>query len=182
MSIHGAINGHIAAGTLHQIKPVVGSDPIDRTIIVANDIHSLLVGPWENETMERRANRLRADLETFVTGQIISVSMTPFEHKTAYMGLLDKPEHGVWDIRSRDPKPGLRVFGCFVETDVFIGFVWRPRSVRWRGRQPLGDRNDLTWELEKLECEDRWHKLFTGYTPQTGGDLRDFISHNAFLV
>ena len=55
------------------------------------------------------------------------------------MGLLAPREDAFWDIRSRDPRPGLRVIGHFAETDVFVALVWRPRSVVFEGRLPLGE-------------------------------------------
>lgn len=181
MSIHAEINAHIAAGELYQVRPMAG-DPTERTMIITKDIMQLLEGPWGTDSLERRANRLRADLESFVKGDPISVSMTPYEHKSAYLGLLDKPEHEVWDIRSRDPNPGLRVLGRFAETDVFVGLVWRPRSVNWGERNALGNGKSLEWEFAKLECEQEWDRLFPHHSAIHGADLGDYISTEAFLV
>ena len=182
MSIHAEIAAHIAAGRLYPIRPVIPSDPVERTLVVAEDVNQLIEGPWENTAMERRANRLRADLEAFVKGDVIGISLIPFEHKAAYMGRLDKPEHEVWDIRSRDPKPSLRVLGRFGETDLFVGLVWRPRSVGWGKRKSLGEATSFEWEFAKLECEETWERLFPGRAPKHGADLHDYISDKAFLV
>ena len=150
-------------------------------MVVTEDIQHLIDGPWKSQTLERRANRLRADLEMFVEGKHLTVSMTPYEHKTAYMGLLDPPKGGFWDIRSRDPRPSLRVFGHFAYVDWFVALAWRPRFVRIDGRDPLGDRKDIEWEFAKLECEEVWGKLFPNSKPRTGGQISDFISERAVL-
>ena len=81
MSIHDEITAHIAAKRLYPILPVIPGDPVERTLVVTKKINTLIEGPWPNVSMERRANRLRADLETFVMGRKVAVSMTPFKHK-----------------------------------------------------------------------------------------------------
>ena len=95
-------------------------------MVVSDEVQELLDGPWSTGGLARRANRLRADLEMFVRGQVLGISMTPYRHKSAYMGLLDPPERGFWDIRSRDPKPALRVLGHFADVDLFVALVWQP--------------------------------------------------------
>jgi hypothetical protein len=107
MSIEALIEGHLAAGRLHRLSPVLDSDPIVRKMIISPKINGLIEGPWESEEMRDRCNALRANLEAFVKGDNITLSLTPHEHKTAYMGRLDKPKDEVWDIRSRDPSPGI---------------------------------------------------------------------------
>ena len=86
MSIRAAIQAHIAAGRLYQVLLAIPGDPFERTLVISDEINQLIEGPWDSCTMERRANRLRADLEAFVKGDVIGVSLTPYVHKTAYMG------------------------------------------------------------------------------------------------
>ena len=182
MSISAQINALVTEGRLHHIEPLDPSLAIERVMVVTDDIRALLEGPWSSDSLERRAYRLRADLEHFVRGQTIALSMTPHQHKTAYMGLLAPPEGGFWDIRSRDPQPGLRVLGHFAETNLFVAMTWHPRSVVLDGHPPLGGRHDLNWELAKLQCEDMWKALLPGHQPKTGAEIGDFISDNRFLV
>lgn len=179
MSIYDEIAKHASAGVLHRIDPL-GKDESVRHMYVSTSIWSLLEGPWESKKIERRVGRLRADLISFVKGDLIGVSMSPYKHEDARMGLLAEPKHQVWDIRSCDPNPGLRVFGRFADKDVFIGFTWRPRSVEWAKQKPLGG-NYLEWEFEKLECENQWDSLFPNHPPKSGERLHEFVS-KAFPV
>ena len=105
--------------------------------------------------MERRAGRLRADLERFIKGQQIGLCLIPYQAATAYMGRLDRPKDEVWDIRSVDPSPGLRVFGRFAEVGLFIALLWAPRSkdLHWAERKVLGKGTSLQWQFAILECQ-----------------------------
>jgi hypothetical protein len=123
MSIRDVIHDRIASGRLFPVEPVMPDDPVKRGMVVSSEIHRLLVGPWHTVAMERRCNRLRADLEVFVKGGQVSVCLTPYRAKAAYMARLDEPADEVWDIRSRDPSPALRIFGRFAETDLFVALV-----------------------------------------------------------
>ena len=108
--------------------------------------------------------------------------MTPYRHKSAYMGLLDPPGRGFWDIRSRDPKPALRILGHFADVDLFVALVWHPRSVEVDGKPPLGEARGLNWEIAKLQCEEAWKELFPNHLPKTGEKIGDLIAENTFLV
>jgi hypothetical protein len=129
--------------------------------------------------------RLRADLETFVKGEEIALSMVPYEHKTAYMGLLDPEKEGTWAIRSRDPSPGIRVFGRFAAKDSFIALAWRLRSRRddrWPSQRPLGDRESLEYQFAQIEVAERWSALFPKHEPITGSDPSDLLSDKYHCV
>lgn len=151
-------------------------------MVVSDEVRQLIDGPWPSDAMERRAYRLRADLESFVRGQVVALSLTPYAHKSAYMGLLAPTRDAFWDIRSRDPKPGLRVIGHFAEPDVFVALVWRPRSVVFEGRLPLGDVEGPNWDAAKSECREQWKALFPNHTPLIGETIGDYISENGLLV
>ena len=98
------------------------------------------------------------------------------------MGLLAPRKDGFWDIRSRDPKPSLRVIGHFAETDVFVALVWRPRSVVFEGRVHLGEVQGPNWDAAKSQCREQWNALFPNHTPLTGENIGDYISENGLLV
>ena len=115
-------------------------------------------------------------------GDKIGLCLIPYEHATAYMGRLDSPEDEVWDIRSRDPNPGLRVFGRFAEIDTFVALNWDPRSVEWHSRHPLVDRDSLYWHFAIIECQNKWKALFPNDNPIHGKDIHDYVSSNVFSV
>ena len=177
MSIRDLINGHLAgsAPELYVLRPVVPGDEIVRTMLISREINSLLEGPWSDVALERRAGRLRADLEAFVKGEQIGICLTPYKARTAYMGLLDPATDGHFDIRSRDPRPGIRVFGGFSETDTFV-------ALTWSFRKPLGPRGSREWRDEYGRVTAEWRRLFPVYRPKTGAAVEDFVSANAFLV
>jgi hypothetical protein len=183
MSIHDLIEMRIEEGRLWRVEPVVEDDPIERCMVISSEIMDLVYGVWPDAKWARRCNRLRADLEAFVRGDVIGLCLKPYKADTAYMGRLDKPTDEVWDIRSRDPQPGLRVFGCFADRDCFVALLWSPRSVEipYSQRLPLQDRNSAEWKQAVKETKSEWRKLFHPYNP-IHGDTHDFYASRAFPV
>lgn len=184
MSIRDVIRDRIEHGQLFELGLVVEGDPVARTVLISAEINALLEGPWQDRSQRVRCGRLRGDLEAFIKGDILTVCLTPYRARSAYMGRLDQPSDEVWDIRSRDPSPALRVLGRFVEKDVFAALTCSPRSkaVSWLPRPPLGDRHSREWVAAISECKSEWSKLFYQYQPYRGSDVHDYISENVILV
>jgi hypothetical protein len=187
MSIDSLINRRIDEGRLFLVEPVFDSDEADRTLLIAPEINHLIEGPWPNEKWEVRGNRLRADLENFASGGRLSVCVEPFEATKEDLGLLDPPDHGVWDLRSREPQPGLRLLGQFVAKDTFVALVPAMRSVRsdppdfvYRG--PLGDRNSREWRLAVRDTEILFRSLFLPFNAVMGDDIRDVLSGSYYSL
>jgi len=181
MSIREWIRGLIddADKRLYVVNPPFPSEPALRTLLVSPEIHTLITGQqWPNADWTRRCNALRADLESFVVGNYIGVSLTPREAGSAYMGLLAPEADGTWDIRSRDPSPGIRLLGRFAERDTFIALIPASRSVHSElmVRGPLGAFGSEEWNAAIKECNAEWRKLFPTYGPITGGNAGDFLS------
>ena len=175
MSIRDTINDRIEEERLFRLELVVPDAPIERTMLVTPGIRRLFVGPWADTRERERFGRLRADLEMFVEGGVIAVALEPYRAKAAYMGRLADPSDEVWDIRSRDPKPGLRVFGRFAEQDVFV-------ALHWDVRKEYGDRNCELWDWVIGQCKADWVNLFHPHPAISGSDIHDYISSNVFLV
>lgn len=184
MSIRNSIKYWIDEGRLFELKPVLDSDAIERTLIVSKEIFDLLEGPWDDEPWARRCGRLRATLEAYVKGQRIGICLKPFKGMRAYMARLDKPEDEVWDIRAIDPNPGLRLFGRFADRDLFVALIWSPRSVEIPASQrlPLGPRESAEWGNAILECKAEWRKLFPSYQPIHGDEIHEYFENNVFPV
>lgn len=183
MSIHDEIRARIGEGRLHQLGLTLASDPTVRRLLISNEIKDLIDGPWSDLMWERRCNRLRANLEAFVRGDVISLCLKGFVARRAYMGRPDKPHEEVWDIRSRAPRPALRVFGRFADKDVFVALFWSPRSVKipYSQRIPLGNKDSIQWKSAKRETKAEWRKLFYTYQPIQGSSHNDYAS-NAISV
>jgi hypothetical protein len=154
---------------LHQVVPPLASDSIVRTMLVSNEINDFLHGPWDNPSDERRAGRLQSDLENFVTNGIIKVCLEPRMADTAFMARVAPIDWGIWDIRSRDPKPALRLLGAFSEPDVFIALVWAVRKEI---------KTDADWDDLIKECRSRWRSLFSELTPLVGSSEYDYVTEN----
>jgi len=179
MSIRDQIQMRLESGELRSVAPLMQGTRV-RELYLSKDIFSRIDGPWEDISYERRFGRLRADLERFVTGGHIVACLVPYKAKTAYMGKLDAEE--IWDIRSQDPRPGLRVFGRFAGRDVFIGLGWAPRSRDWAGKNPLGPRDSQEWKVEIAQCKREWHRLLHPYRPLEGNELGDYLSGNCSII
>ena len=188
MSIPTEIEIALKSGKLSILELMVPSDPVERTVLLHPELKALLKdasGTDGGQSALRRIGRLQADLEAFVTGKIVTMCLTPREHGVAFMGLLDPAREGTFDIRSRDPAPGMRVFGRFAMVDVFVALTneFRSRTPDWdrTQRQPLADGDSHLWQFAMIECQKRWNEIFTN-SPITGGTVRDFISANSILV
>ncbi len=109
MSIHDEIKHRIAEGRLFEVVPIM-DEPIQRRMYVTEEINVLLNGPWQDDPeWEERCGELRVTLEQFVIGAYLNVCLIPYKAQAAYMGRLEPIKDEVWDIRSIDPSPALRV-------------------------------------------------------------------------
>ena len=180
MSIVDSIAVAVSAGRLLVLELEFGSDEAVRTVL----LHPRLAADIREQVQAwgRRVGQLRGDLESFVRGQHISLSMTPFQHKTATMGLMAPTADGTWEVRCRDPAPGLRVFGKFPCADTFVALSWEPRSVSFGRKRPLGDRRSLEYDIALIEANERWNAVLPDVPPLTGGTYRDYVSENSSQV
>jgi hypothetical protein len=127
-----------------------------------------------------RCVQLRADLEYVVQGSLLTVCWTPFKGRSYHqIARLDPIKYGVWDLRSADPTPGLRVFFCLGERDTMIALTCSPRSidVTWLPRPPLGPRESQEWRRAIREARSAWDALFPDRSPLVGGELDDCFSN-----
>lgn len=180
-SIREAALAAVDREALRLLEPVFDSDPVRRVMMLHPELQDLL----ENDAFDRRIFRLRADLEAFVMGQDLAVSITPYEHKDAYLGLLDPTNEGIWEIRSRDPDPGMRVFGRFAYTDAFVALGWSLRSKpddRWPAKKPLGSANSLEYQFAQIETLERWESIFPKFNALTGDDVSELLSEKYNIV
>jgi hypothetical protein len=181
MSIRQEWLEHVRSGALFRLGFHVPGRPEKRTVLMTPEINDLVSGPWSNDLMEDRCNRLRANIEGILAGDRLNVCWEPYEGEVRHqIGRLAKPEEEVWDIRSVD-KPGLRTFFRFAEFDVLVLFTCSPRSIPipWMPRLPLLDRKSKRWKRAKTDCKRQWSVLFPAHEPHKGEHLCDYLS-NAF--
>src|SRR3990167_5208519 len=127
MLIQDEINRRRAEGRLFHLKPALPQIPVERTLLLSEKVNLLVTGPWPDTQTERRCGRLRADFDAYIANGMLSVAWEPYKAKTAYFGRLDQVADEIWDIRSRDPKPAMRILGSFADTDVFVALEWEMR-------------------------------------------------------
>lgn len=182
MSISDEITNRVSEGRLFKLTSLMPPSPYSnpRDMFVSEEIYKLLNGPWNNVAWEERCGYLYADLDQFINGEIITVAERPFvKGKTAYIKQLYKRHEEVWEIRSRDPAPGIRVFGRFAEKDVFIALTW------WN-RNDLGGPKSRAWRDAIVGCKTEWRNLFPAHNPITDGNINgypnQYISTNTYLV
>jgi hypothetical protein len=175
MSIRDEINNRLIEARLFLLPPALSTAPSVRTLLITPTIRKVVLGPWADPKFAVRAGRLRADLDAFSEGFVLSVATDPFRKpRSTFMARLDKPDDEVWEIRSRDPKPGIRVFGRFAEKDVFI-------AINWATRETLGGPKSRGWRDAIETCKAEWRNLMITYPPATGDDPNDYIT-NIILV
>lgn len=129
-------------------------------------------GPWSSRELERRFARAIPALDSFTEGLLWSVRIPPSTSVMAQIALLKDADEEVWELRIRDPKPGLRLFGRFSERDCFIALTWAERE---------NLETDDDWLREKERCKREWRKFFPSFKPHTGSQADDYVS-NSFSV
>ena len=142
MLIDEAIEAAKAAGLLHPAVPVEPWAPRARAFLMCvplrDDIEAGKTDP--DEKIRSRWAQLEVAISTFVVGGYVTENLVK---------QLQPPKHEHWELRSRKPKPSLRVFGRFAKPDVFVG-------THVMLRKALGGMWSAQFEHEKLVCEAHW--------------------------
>ena len=177
MSIHASLRDAVRRGLLTRVEPTMPSEPMIRDLYASLAVHRLLVGPWADEAEEIRCGRLRADFDRFVEGRLIPVALNNPSYKPSdtYLSRLDPADDEVWQIRSRAPKPAIRVFGRFADRDCFV-------ALNSRLRKELGGAGSPAFRQEVRNCLAAWRHIFASYDALRGSTVDDYISEHAFSV
>jgi len=175
MSIRDEVNGLCEQGRLFRLRPIFLDPGLRerREIYVSEEVNARFSGPWDDPSVEIRCGRAQADLEAFVSRDPIVVARDPRRAGASYMSRLIPPRDEVWDIRSYDPTPGIRVLGRFAEKDVFIALTWEVRRL-------LNDFDSPEWRTAIRRCATAWINLFHVYEPLRGDYFADYISDAIF--
>lgn len=166
MSIHILIDEHVAKGNLLVLHPSSHTISVKRILYLSPSLMDFVGRD------DFRAGKLLQELESFIAGEIVSISMIPRKAKKAMMGLLAPIENGNFDYRSKKPRPGLRVIGGFVKRDYFIALGLHVRS----------KMDEEEWRATILAFDLAWGELFKNNLPMmTGVNPSDYLS-NCFCV
>jgi hypothetical protein len=171
MSIRDLIKGHVAAQRLFVLAPLIEGLEVKRHMIVSHDVYVAVTRPYSwGKKEEFRLGKLRGDLDRFITGRKISLALFPKgKPVSTYMARLEPVTSEVWDLRSCDPRPGIRVVGRFSERDTFIALCWDfHENLHGKSWDPFQDR-----------CGNEWKRLFPGVAPFSGKTVREYISEDA---
>lgn len=174
MSIEEEIDNCLRDGSLVRLRLFVPELPERRLIYVTPAVTALLHGPWGDVRWERRWYRARQAIDDFIDGLIkdrIYVRSAPRKKSTAFMSILDPEQDEVWEIRVRDPKPGLRIFGSFVQKDRFVALTAAPHEC-------LNTEED--WNRAINEYKSEWSRHFRSQ-PFTGSYPHDYLT-DAFIL
>lgn len=167
MSIRGSINQWVQSGDLMLLAPALASTPCIRHIFATKEVSDAVFGPWSDAKIEARLGRARAYLDTFISGDLMSVRMPPSKSVSAQIALLEDAKDQVWEIRVHDPKPGVRIFGRFAEKDVFLAL-----TIGFRENY----KTNADWVPAIERCKRTWRTYFPTYTPLSGLQPDDYIS------
>jgi hypothetical protein len=175
ISIRQKVREHIASGELWVFEPAVDGIASIRYLFLTREVHDEIFSDiWADPEFSDRFPLLAADLELFVSGEMIGAAMDP-ENKavTAFIARLSPTERGIWAIRSREPKPSIRIFGAFIEVDTFVVLRTELRGV-------LGGWGSKPWNDAIENAAARFYALFVPDQPLTGDNLDDYLGPETF--
>jgi hypothetical protein len=177
MSIRDEIAFRRNEGRLFHVGPTLPSAPVERFLFASPEVYRLVVGPWRDEAEEYRCGKLLDDFDRFVEGRVVTLALgNPYRKpRPTYLSRLDSSNDEVWEIRSRDPRPAIRVFGRFAECDTFIALNWEYRS-------RLGGSGSAEFAREINKTKSEWRRLFPTYEPHSGATVNEYVSENCFPV
>jgi hypothetical protein len=121
-----------------------------------------------------RARELWADFDYFIDGHRIDLRSLFSLDEYAFMALLEPPEYEVWEIRSIDPVPSLRVFGSFVQRNIFV-------ALTWAARKDLSWRYSNEWKVAIQEYKEEWETYFGVARPHAGSYADANNYHEPYL-
>lgn len=174
MSIQDEIEARMDEGRLVRIDPLL-PDVHPRVLFARRELHDEIMEGAASADGSRayRVGQLRSDFDLFSAGDMVTVGYG--KEATCFLKCLDPRQDEVWELRSRDPKPSVRVFGRFAMTNVLIAthMAWREDLKGWRS---------IEWAQEIRNCKTYWRQMFNTYPPHSGASINDYISTNVIEV
>lgn len=137
-----------------------------RGVYATQEVWDMLNDLSDTEAGARHAIA-RAQVDGFTEGLRMSLRMPPSKNVEAQIALMDERSEEIWEIRARDPRPGIRLFGRFAAKNEFVALTWDYKE------------NCITQEdneRQKDRCKQRWKSLFAELTPFQGENADDYVS------
>lgn len=177
MSIHGELLQHLEDRAVVHVAPYFG--PQIRSVYATADVFRQLDDETANEASQRNAAQLRSWLDNFSRGNTVIVGGR--KSKCADMKRLECAGD-IWEIRKRK-EPSTRIFGCFIEHDMFMAlgvhlvsdlFVGAGEIRNWLGEKV---RDYLpNWDREIRNSKAEWRRLFHTYQPHSAETVSGYLS------
>lgn len=145
---------------LYPLRPKAAGSPIYRVLFLAEDLWKFLYEDIHDDDMEDRIGTLLADLEQFVTSEEI----TP-----KYLFLLYPSRDAVWEIRSVQDKPSIRVLGLFAAWNVLV-------ATNMALREELGGWESRQWKQVKRKARAAWNSILQPYAPVVTTKVQRVVS------
>jgi hypothetical protein len=169
MSIREQIQTAINEGWLVNMPPTLPSVPHSRILLVCRGLSDAIETDLNNPAKAVRTAQLLSTFDTYLGGGLITVGGR--KHKAAYMKRLEPESEEVWEIRSVDPRPSIRVFGRFAEPDVFV-------ATNMGFRTDLGGFNSKEFLRAVSACKREWRRSFHTWPPYSGIYINDYITQD----
>lgn len=161
-------------GRLFQLSPVMPGLGERRRVYVSQTINDAVTGPWTNRKEEERWGELRYWFDRFIDGARIYVRERPrAKNSTADMAQLEPWYDEVWEIRAIDPRPSIRIFGSFIQRDVFVGLTWA-------FRKDLDGFDGPKWRQAIETYQAEWSAFFTTGA-MSGAYPNDYLTQSIVL-
>jgi hypothetical protein len=160
MSIAAILKDRIERGMLHLLTPRAAGEAIRRVMVISDRLYSVLHSPTGAPEWEQRVGALQADLEIFVSSAQIHPS---------YLFQLYPRSKAVWEIRSVQDNPSIRVFGLFAQKDVFVATNFALRS-------DLGGWESAEWKQARRNATVEWMGLFHQFKPLRHNSIHALVT------
>lgn len=158
MSITAELREKCDAGHLVLYRPFSPRIGIERNVYLLPFVSAQLDLNIEDELLGHRAEMI-ALLDRFVDGEPLY---------DAQLDILKPHSKSVWALKSRRPKPGMRLLGMFAQKDVFVGS-------HLSDRVSLGGFNTHSWRTA-LSNARQGYRTVCSFDPVKGGDRMNVIS------
>jgi len=114
---------------LVHVLPLQPGKSVARDVFATQQVWQFLQGDAPDPKMQMVGIRSYARLESFICGESIVFGMDPLDKKsTSLIARNDPASDGVVNIRVNDPRPAVRIFGCFAKQDVIVLLLYASRE------------------------------------------------------